>query len=226
LVLSPACADPVGRAFAGLSGLTVDARLELRNAAGKKLFEWTDSLLFTHFGISGPGPMNLSRHWLRLGLDNPNDKYAVLFGHPALPHAEAADAWLREETERNPRRAVADALARLWPARLARLYSETPAPLGKMKREERLDLARRLAATPLAVAEPRGWSFAETTAGGVDLREIDSRTMASRKVPNLFLCGEMLDADGRIGGFNFQWAWASGYLAGRGAAAAAAADSH
>jgi hypothetical protein len=63
----------------------------------------------------------------------------------------------------------------------------------------------------------RGWSYAEVTAGGVPLREVDYRTMGSRKTPGLFLIGEMLDCDGRIGGFNFQWAWATGYLAARAA---------
>ena len=73
-------------------------------------------------------------------------------------------------------------------------------------------------ALPLPVERPRGWNYAEVTAGGVPLGEIDYRTMASRVVPDLYLIGEMLDCDGRIGGFNFQWAWATGLLAGRAAA--------
>ena len=68
----------------------------------------------------------------------------------------------------------------------------------------------------LPVARSRGWDFAEVTAGGVPLDEIDYRSMRSRRVTGLFLIGEMLDCDGRIGGFNFQWAWATGHLAGRG----------
>jgi hypothetical protein len=74
----------------------------------------------------------------------------------------------------------------------------------------------------LPVERDRGWNFAEATAGGVPLDEVDFRTMESRKVPGLYLIGEMLDCDGRIGGFNFQWAWATGHLAGRSAAAALA----
>ena len=72
----------------------------------------------------------------------------------------------------------------------------------------------------LPVVQHRGWNYAEVTAGGVPLSEIDYRTMQSRKVPGLYLAGEILDCDGRIGGFNFQWAWATGYLAGRAAAKA------
>jgi predicted flavoprotein YhiN len=68
------------------------------------------------------------------------------------------------------------------------------------------------------VQQHRGWNYAEVTAGGVPLEELDYRTMQSRKVSGLYLAGEILDCDGRIGGFNFQWAWATGYLAGRAAA--------
>ena len=66
----------------------------------------------------------------------------------------------------------------------------------------------------------RGWDFAEVTAGGVPLEEVDYRTMESRRTPGLYLVGEILDVDGRIGGFNFQWAWTTGFLAGRAAAGA------
>jgi predicted flavoprotein YhiN len=74
---------------------------------------------------------------------------------------------------------------------------------------------------PLPVAGSRGYNFAEATAGGVALTEIDPSTMGSRICPGLYLVGEMLDVDGRIGGFNFQWAWSTGYVAGRGIAATA-----
>ena len=72
----------------------------------------------------------------------------------------------------------------------------------------------------LPVEGPRGWNYAEVTAGGVPLEEVEVQTMASRRVPGLHLIGEMLDCDGRIGGFNFQWAWATGFLGGRAAARA------
>ena len=90
--------------------------------------------------------------------------------------------------------------------------------MAEMGRARRRELAASLAALEIDVVSDRGYSFAETTAGGVELREVDIRTMESRVVPGVHLCGEMLDVDGRIGGFNFQWAWATGYLAGLGAA--------
>jgi len=89
---------------------------------------------------------------------------------------------------------------------------------GQLSRDSRRALVHALTGLVLPVVQHRGWNYAEVTAGGVPLSEIDYRTMASRKVPGLYLAGEILDCDGRIGGFNFQWAWTTGYLAGRAAA--------
>ena len=89
---------------------------------------------------------------------------------------------------------------------------------GQLTRALRRSLVPELTAFVLPVVRERGWNYAEVTAGGVPLEEIDFRTMESRKCAGLHLIGEMLDCDGRIGGFNFQWAWATGYLAGRSAA--------
>jgi predicted Rossmann fold flavoprotein len=206
--------EPGGR-FAELSGLTVDARLDLVDEAGRKLHSMAGSLLFTHFGISGPVAMNLSRHWLRERLEG--RRATLRLSHPAFPSAAQADGWLRAHASRQH---TPTAVGGLWPERLARvLADDTDRPLATLRREERLRIAERLAALPLPVTGERGYPFAETTAGGVDLAEVDVRTMESRIVPGLHLCGELLDVDGRIGGFNFQWAWATGYLAGRGAVA-------
>jgi predicted flavoprotein YhiN len=87
----------------------------------------------------------------------------------------------------------------------------------RLTREGRLALVRALTALPLPVTGDRGYNVAEVTAGGVPLSELRLDTMESRRCPGLFLCGEICDVDGRIGGFNFQWAWSSGYAAGVGA---------
>jgi predicted flavoprotein YhiN len=92
-------------------------------------------------------------------------------------------------------------------------------PAGRLARESRRNLVHALTGLPLPILRDRGWNHAEVTAGGVPMGEINFRTMESRTVPGLHLIGEMLDCDGRIGGFNFQWAWATGYLGGRGAVA-------
>ena len=110
------------------------------------------------------------------------------------------------------------------PERLARALCAAagvdPATPGhRLTREGRLALARAATQLPAPVVGDAGFDFAEVTAGGVPLRELDLATMESRACPGLFVCGEICDVDGRIGGFNFQWAWASGYVAGTAAAA-------
>jgi predicted flavoprotein YhiN len=87
--------------------------------------------------------------------------------------------------------------------------------LAHFPRDERRRLVRALVEWPLPVVGSRGYTYAEATAGGVTLTEVEAATMASRVCPGLSLVGEILDVDGRIGGFNFQWAWSSGFVAGR-----------
>ena len=212
-----------GGQFADLAGITLEVRLTLVSEAGKTIASRTGSVVFTHFGISGPAAMDLSRDIARWRMEHPGVVCRVLLGHPSLASAEAADHWLLERVRANPARMTASAAGELYPERLARLLGGEFGRLGELTRDARREAASRLAALPLEVRGDRGYSFAETTAGGVDLREVDPRTMESRVVPRMHLCGEMLDVDGRIGGFCFQWAWATGYLAGREAARGMAA---
>lgn len=209
-------ASPGGR-FADFAGVTLDLRLSLHAPGGRIAQSFTDSTLFTHFGLSGPAPLNLSRHILQARLAEPGAAWRTTIGHPRFANAEEADAWLLGQAGANPRRPAAAALRELFPERLADALSEGNERLSDLPRERRRRIAANIAALEIDVAGDRGYSFAETTAGGVDLREVDVRTMESRVLPGLHLCGEMLDVDGRIGGFNFQWAWASGHLAGRAA---------
>jgi predicted Rossmann fold flavoprotein len=135
-----------------------------------------------------------------------------------------ADEWLKQELKASPRKSAQTALGQWWPQRMADAIVDnlgfTGKWIGQLTRIERLALAETISANPLDVNGDRGYSFAEATAGGVDLAQVNWRTMQSRIVPGLYLCGEVLDVDGKIGGFNFQWAWSSGYLAGRAAARA------
>jgi len=212
---------PGGR-FAEFSGVTLDARLTLVAASGKKLAEVEGSLLFTHFGVSGPAALDISRHWLRAKLEHPDEKFRLLLGLPMFRDAHAADEWLLNHGKRHPRQKPFTVFAEVFPKRIAEAFTEGFPEFSYLSRDQRLELARRLAELELPIIGDRGYSFAEATAGGVDLREVETPTMESRVVPGLHLCGEVLDVDGRIGGFNFQWAWSSGYLAGRGAADAVA----
>lgn len=190
-----------GHWLTSLSGISTDAELSVRSGTGRVLTRVRGSLLFTHFGLSGPAALDVSRHWIAAKREGEKATLAVNF----LPGEtfESVDKALQGGASLRGR----------LPARL--LDGLTPRSLTKPERRE---LARKLVEHPLPVEADRGFDYAEVTAGGVPLSEVDLNTMASRKCNGLYLCGEILDVDGRIGGFNFQWAWASGRLAGLGAA--------
>ena len=139
----------------------------------------TGSLLWTHFGISGPVALNASRHWLRAQLDRRPAAMTLNF-RPGMRFDQVDTDW-QQRAGVNSKSSVHNTLASVLPASVA--------------------------------------AYAEATAGGVTLSEIDGGTMASRICPRLSCVGEILDVDGRIGGFNFQWAWSSGFVAGRALAA-------
>jgi predicted Rossmann fold flavoprotein len=181
------------------------------------------SLLWTHFGISGPVAMNASRHWLRAEIEKRPVQLTASFC--AGVTFAAQDAWWTATRAARPKASVLSVLATRVPAAVAaaliRAMNVDPArQLAHLTREERRTLTTALVEWPLGVTGCRGWNYAEATAGGIALDEIDPATMASRKCPGLYLVGEILDVDGRIGGFNFQWAWSSGHVAGRALAAA------
>lgn len=221
-----------------LAGLSTIASLDVRAASGKRLHRETGSTLFTHFGLSGPAPMNVSRHFTRARLDDPRATLAlnVLPGltmdqlDTQLINARApVGAFLRSHPNANPATPGEAASGQGLPTRLAEAicraaHIEPKTPAHALRREQRKSLARAATEHTLPIAGDRGWNHAEVTAGGVPLAEIDPNSMRSRLDPNLYLCGEILDVDGPIGGYNFQWAWASGRLAGIAAAQAIAAE--
>ncbi len=209
--------ETVGGRFANFSGLTLDAHLLLLDEKGRTVYSWRDSTLFTHFGLSGPAPLNLSRHVLQARAAHPGAVYRTVLGLAEFEKPDEAEQWLLQEANRNGRRQVSSVLSTILPDRIAQAFAENDGRLAEMNKTRRRELAIALAMLEIDVVSDRGYSFAETTAGGVELREVNAQTMESRIVPGLHFCGEMLDVDGRIGGFNFQWAWATGYLAGLGA---------
>lgn len=208
---------PADHWICSLSGITLDATIELRSGTGKRLTTFTDSTLLTHFGLSGPSVLDISRYWIDAHLDDPDAQLVVNW----LPGESlgSIDALLMDKNIAS----VAKRLSTRLPVRLARMLCEAaqvdPAqPSHGLKRDDRRRLARLLVETPLPIVGDRGFSHAEVTAGGIPLSEIELNSMHSRRCPGLFICGEICDVDGRIGGFNFQWAWSSGFVAGTAAA--------
>lgn len=140
---------------------------------------------------------------------------------PRLSRAELA-AWLAGQRAQGGRRQLATALAELLPKRLARAITEplraAETPLAELSKATASELIDSLKSLPLEVTGSRGFAKAEVTSGGVLLSEIDPRTMESRRLPGLYVAGELLDLDGWIGGYNFQAAFSTGHVAGRCAA--------
>jgi len=222
--LVPLTMNEASRFHAQLSGVShpADVAVWIDERIGMRL---TGSLLWTHFGISGPVALNASRHWGRAKQDGRGASISVNV-YPGLAF-EDIDRHLTSLARARPRLAIETALAtgsgdvHALPASVARavllglgLPGETP--LAQLARDDRRLLVRALTERPLAVSGTRGYNYAEVTAGGVALTEIDPSTMESRVCRGLYLVGEVLDVDGRIGGFNFQWAWSSARAAARG----------
>jgi predicted Rossmann fold flavoprotein len=200
-----------------LSGLSHEVKL-ITMVSGRKVDSRTGSLLWTHFGISGPVVMDASRFWcLAQEQGKPAEVYANFL--PGYTQEEVRE-WFMEQTRDHPRRSLVKTFAQRFPQRFAEsiiqfVGCDIHMSIAQLPRKDRDHLLVLLTKFPFPIVQDRGWNYAEVTAGGVPLEEICFRTMESKLVPGLYLVGEILDCDGRIGGFNFQWAWATGFLAGR-----------
>jgi hypothetical protein len=174
-------------------------------------------VLWTHFGASGPLMLNVSRHWHRASLEG--DAVDVLLNSAPGETFDAVDAWLQDQQLRRPRASVTTVVTTRLPAAVAAAWVDAngidaDTTMSHLDREARRRLVRCLVELPLSITGSRGYNYAEVTAGGVPLDEVTPATLESRKCEGLYLAGEILDVDGRLGGFNFQWAWASGFVAG------------
>jgi predicted Rossmann fold flavoprotein len=174
------------------------------------------SLLFVHFGLSGPAVLDVSR--VVSGHPEPQRLVAELDLLPGLP-AEELSNWLRDEAAAAGKKQLAVLLAAKLPRRLCdTVLSLLGFPAERLaaglRKEERLRLTDCVKRLPITLTGTLGFKKAEVTAGGIALDEVDSRTMESKKVKGLYFAGEILDLDGPIGGYNFQAAWSTGWLAG------------
>ena len=211
--LTPLTADPAP--FAALAGISLPVRIGARDA--ERRAESSGGFLFTHRGYSGPAVLDVSHVAVRSRLEGAADAVVTVRWTPLGP-AEWEKALTHAGT-----RTVAGALRRELPERLAdalaaRAGVDPSRPLAQLRREERLRLVEVLVRCELPWSGDEGYRKAEVTGGGISLAEIDPRTMESRRHAGLYLCGEVLDAFGPIGGYNFLWAWATGRAAGLAAA--------
>ncbi len=203
-----------------LSGVAFPAKLACVRQ-GRKEAEFTGAFLFTHTGFSGPVVLDISRFYAEKSkLDKPQIQASFL--------PDENDDSLRAAfmDEKQKQLTLLKFMCRKWsfPERwtevfLRKIKINPDTSLSHLSVKARTDLVQKLLHYPLEVSGVVGYKKAEVTAGGVDLDEIDPKTMQSKIVPGVYFCGEILDVDGRIGGFNFQWAWSSGWLAGASAVA-------
>jgi predicted Rossmann fold flavoprotein len=207
-------------AWGELAGVSVHVRLAATRA-GKLLEQREGDLLFTHRGFSGPVVLDLSRH-----LSSPDGSACELRVHWTPRDVPDWDGALREVGRGTLGARLRDALPRRLADRLLHIAGLAPeVRLADLRREDRARLVGLLSSFPLPVAGDEGYAKAEVTGGGLPLSEFVTKTLESRIVGGLYCCGEMLDATGRIGGFNFLWAWVSGRKVGRALAEACAGRS-
>ncbi|HEY8975316.1 MAG TPA: NAD(P)/FAD-dependent oxidoreductase, partial [Burkholderiaceae bacterium] len=188
--------------FAGLAGVSLE--VDISSGTGKQRGHFIEDLLFTHRGLSGPAVLQASSYW------RPGETLQIALA----PGTDWPDTLARAKA--TSRRQLGNELATLLPQRLAQAWLARGGlpedrPMPEVGDKALRQLAESLASWRIAPSGTEGWKKAEVMAGGVDTREIDSRTMESRRAPGLHFIGEVLDVTGWLGGYNFQWAWASGY---------------
>ncbi|WP_287808978.1 NAD(P)/FAD-dependent oxidoreductase [Pseudomonas sp.] len=182
-----------------LSGTSVDCLVSCNDQS------FRENILFTHRGLSGPAVLQISSFW------NPGDTVEINL----LPDHDAL-AWLQQQQAERPNSELKTLLGELFTKKMATLLAEqwfASKPMKQYTPAELRDIAEKLGAWQLVPAGTEGYRTAEVTLGGVDTREVSSKTLESLKSPGLYFVGEVLDVSGHLGGFNFQWAWASGYAA-------------
>ena len=183
-----------------LSGTSVEDCLVSCNGQSFK-----ENILFTHRGLSGPAILQISSYW------QPDDEVSINL----LPHLDLTE-WLPAQQAERPNSELKTVLGELFTKKMAGLLAEqwfVSKPLKQYTPAELQAVAERLADWRFVPAGTEGYRTAEVTLGGVDTREVSSKTLESQKAPGLYFIGEVLDVSGQLGGFNFQWAWASAFAA-------------
>lgn len=187
--------------MAPLAGVALPARV----GCGRVAFD--EAVLFTHRGLSGPAILQISSYW----------REGQAIGLDLCPGVDVAAA-LRGAKQENGRALLRSHLARLVPEKLARHIEADlglEAPLGTLSNVVLDHVARQMRDWPLRPVGSEGYRTAEVTLGGVDTDALDARTMEAKSVPGLYFVGEVVDVTGWLGGYNFQWAWSSGWAAGQ-----------
>lgn len=203
--LVPLCfSDYFKEITAKLSGNAIEVIVENERASFK------EAMLFTHRGLSGPSILQLSNYWQQ------GEQFFVNF----MPNFELVDI-LKDKKQRQPKLLLRTIFNEYLPKSLVLELqnllwkAQIDTPIAELSDQFLAQLADKLQRYPLKPSDTEGYRTAEVTLGGVNTDEVSSKTMQSKKVENLYFIGEVLDITGHLGGYNFQWAWSSGYVAGQ-----------
>lgn len=190
---------PLLEKFSVLSGLSLDIEVSCNNTSFK------EALLFTHRGLSGPAILQISSYW------QPGMTVTI----DLLPELDL-ESYLKEKKDSSPNKQLKTFLQQLLPKKLAQLISELwfeDKAIGRYSHKELSTIAHAIKAWQFKPSGTEGYRTAEVTLGGVNTDELSSKTMESKLSKDLYFIGEVVDVSGHLGGFNFQWAWSSGYAA-------------
>ncbi len=196
--------DQYKEIFEALSGLALEVTLSTEEQS------FTENILFTHRGLSGPAVLQLSNYW------QPGDSITINL----LPHHDLAQQLLSDK-EQHPKRELNSTLTSLLAKKLVLALeplfwpNESGKPMAEIPDSALLKIANHLHNWRVKPSGTEGYRTAEVTVGGVDTQQLSSKTMQSTTQPGLYFIGEVIDVTGQLGGFNFQWAWSSGYAAGQ-----------
>lgn len=185
--------------FTKLSGISIDALITCRDA------QFRENVLLTHRGLSGPAVLQISSYW------RPGDKIEINL----LPDIDAVQLLIEN---RNSETELVSLLSRYLPNRFAQAWCELYGPSKPLKQyslPELTEIGLRLNCMQITPSGTEGFKKAEVTAGGISTSELSSQTMETRRIPGLYFIGEVVDVTGQLGGYNFQWAWASAFAAGQ-----------
>ena len=189
--------------FAELAGIAVPVALKINK------YEFNENILFTHVGLSGPSSLKASLYW------NTGDNITVDF----FPDFENFQKWLEQKRSESPRKRLPSILSTLLPPRLAEALSKVSQLENKniadLNKNELEQIEKNLKQFSFIPKSTVGFERAEVTRGGVDTNDISSQSMESKLIPGLYFVGEVVDVTGLLGGYNFQWAWSSGWVAGQ-----------
>lgn len=193
--------SPALESFAGLAGLSVDTIVTCNGVP------WRENILFTHRGLSGPAVLQASSYW------HEGDSIEINL----IPNVPDPVAHLASQRERHPATVLAYVLGAMIPRRLAVDLTgpDSTAPIQSFSNAEIAELSHMLKHWTIWPHGTEGYRTAEVTVGGIDTNDLSSQTMESRATPGLYFVGEAVDVTGPLGGYNFQWAWASGFAAGQ-----------